>query len=135
MLDLARATARVTAFVTRNWVALAATAWRDFMLYGRGVILLSWGQIEAWEHGGMLQAQPPYMTDEGDDAVAALLARYRPETSIVLGVASASEIASLVAEGGSDRQARASARLAESFGVWVFDYDPPPPMAHAKAAH
>lgn len=135
MLDLARATARVTTFATRNWVALAATAWRDFMLYGRGLMLLTWGEIEAWERGGVLHAQPPYMTDEGDDAVAALLARYRPETSIVLGVANASEIASLVAEGTSGGRRPASARLAESFGVWVFDYDPPPPMAHAKASH
>src|SRR5262245_54009440 len=97
MLDLGSATERATALVTRNWLALAATAWRDFMLYGRGLILLSWGEIEAWERGVALHAQPPYMTGGGDTEVAALLGTYQPETSIVLGVGSDSEIAKLVA--------------------------------------
>ena len=134
MLDLAKATARVTAFVTRNWLNLAATAWRDFMLYGRGLILLSWGEIEAWERGAALHARPPYVTGEGDTDVAALLGTYQPETSIVLGVGSDSEIAKLVAQ-GTVGEGRLFARVVESFGVWVFDYDPPPPLAHAKIAH
>ena len=134
MLDLAKATARVTAFVTRNWLHLAATAWRDFMLYGRGLILLSWGEIEAWERGAALHVRPPYMTGEGDTDVAALLGTYQPETSIILGVGSASEIAKLVAE-GTVGGGRLFARVVESFGVWVFDHEPPPPLAHAKIAH
>ena len=124
------------AFVRHNWLSFAAAAWRNYMKFGRGYTLFDWKAIESWRQGGRFTLQPPYVTDAGHDQANAIIARYDPETSIVVGVTTDVEAAKAAASDAFQPPAEVKViRQGESLGVWIYSYQPPPPAAHEKASH
>lgn len=130
--ELARA--RVERFVRDHWVPLASFAWRAYRKQGRGGLLIDWQAIQASEADEVGTLMPHYVTYTEVERLGRLFSSYDPERAIVIAVA------------GGDPETREMAatetapamkiiRADASFRAWVFDGDPPPPLAMASTAH
>lgn len=126
--DDEEARARVERFVRDHWVPLASFAWRAYRKQGRGGLLIDWPAIQASESDETGTLTPRYVTYTEVDRLGRLLSSYDPERSIVIAVAGGDPQTRDVAATESAPAMRII-RADASFRAWIFDGDPPPPMA------
>src|SRR5437879_8614189 len=116
---------RLASFVQRNWLTLAATAWQNYMKFGRGYTLFDWVTIESWDGRSPVAFQPPYVTESGDRRANEIISRYDPQTSIVIAVTTDSRAAQAAdAHVLEPPPGVAIINVGESLGIWMYGYDP-----------
>jgi ribonuclease D len=128
------ARARVEQFVRDHWVPLASFAWRAYRKQGRGGLLIDWRAIQASEADETGTLMPHYVTYTEVERLGRLFASYDPERAIVIAVAGGDPKTRDVAA-SEGAPAMKIIRADASFRAWVFDGDPPPPLAMASTAH
>ena len=67
-----------------NWAALAAAAWRHYLNYGRGTLLIDFATLDRWKAGEAFTLGTPYVTTMGNDDFESLILKYDPESQILI---------------------------------------------------
>jgi hypothetical protein len=112
----------VAVLVEKNWAAFAGRAWKGYLKYGRGAVLLHVRDVVRQLAGEPFTLRMGYVTAAGMKSRDGLCGTYDPAVSIL--VAATTDDALAASDGG------VFAPLNEWFEAWRFEQEPSPPEVH-----
>jgi hypothetical protein len=121
-------------FVRENWHALAASAWRFHLQYGRGALILEWTVVKRWSEDPACRFETRYTTRTENVDFNAVISDYDPKTAIVIAFSD-----SRLDEGRAPRPQKVmppiKLRPGTALAAMTITAQPSPPDAHRARGH